>query len=367
MPATIAIPDFSGHPVDFGRFERNVLEIGASVDCGYENGVHGLIMSAEQYEEFYHAAFVPIVRVTQADVPKLNGTSTRADIAVANAVQVRLNEFKASEVAWKSFRSAIIAALPVDLQNSLRDGGESFHLTLTELWQRLKAMFPIDANILRLHRENCSIVYKRGDNLEALLAKHADAHSVYKQAKSLMPPSDQVDYLLNALIPCSLFTIQISNFETQNNVLEKRTFANLAGPVKAYYRSAAFATASAQGYATANAVMSTTSAIPTTVASNALLPSDRPTYEQLVALLANAQLAAASNLSAPSQGSNARRNNNSNRRALATQPPVGTGGPRVHYCFTHGPRQNHTSRQCIHPCTDHKEHATDTNRMGGRD
>ena len=105
------------------------------------------------------------------------------------------------------------------------------------------------------------------------------------------------------------------------------------------------------------------SAVPSIVASNVV----RPTYDQQLALLVNAQLAAAANLTAPAQGNDSRRNNNRSRKAPATQPPISTGGPRVHYCFTHGPRSNHTSRQCIHPCPDHKEHATDANRMGGRD
>lgn len=367
MPASITIPDFSGQPADFGRFERNVFEIAASADSGYEHGFHGLLMSAEQYEEFYNDKFVPFKKLSQAEEPILTENSTRADIAVASAWRERFAKHQAGEVAWKSFRSGIIVALPAGLQDSLRDGGELFTLTLTELWQRLKAKFPIDANILRFHRDQCNLVYKRGDDIEALLSRHADAHSVYKQAKSPMPGSDMVDYLINALVPCGLFTIQLAHFETHNAELEDRTYAKLAAPVRAYSRSTAFITASAQGYASANAVTSIPSSVPSVVFPTSVMLPERPTYDQLLALLANVQLAAAANTTAPVRVNELRTNNNRRRRASAGQQHIGSGGPRVHYCFTHGPQSNHTSLQCANPCSGHKERATDTNRMGGRE
>ena len=37
------------------------------------------------------------------------------------------------------------------------------------------------------------------------------------------------------------------------------------------------------------------------------------------------------------------------------------------YCFTHGLNFSHTSKECIRRCQDHKEDATNRNRMGGSD
>ena len=38
----------------------------------------------------------------------------------------------------------------------------------------------------------------------------------------------------------------------------------------------------------------------------------------------------------------------------------------IHYCFTHSPKASHPSSDCNSKCADHKNDATNSNRMGGR-
>ena len=170
-----------------------------------------------------------------------------------------------------------------------------------------------------------------------------------------MPNTDQVDYLIAGLSACGLFSQQITEFNTKCTSTTDRIFSNLATPVRAYSRSLQFTTASVQGYAA-------------TAVSAAPSGEDAATIEQLSALVASLTLSVANLASASASVvppvSNRNKNNRGGNNSAATLP--GTGGPKIHYCWTHGPQCSHPSARCIHRAPLHQETATDSNRMNGR-
>ena len=124
------------------------------------------------------------------------------------------------------------------------------------------------------------------------------------------------------------------------------------------------ATTSAAGYHSANAVQENTVTALNNLANATI--ADRQTMTNLTATISVlTQELAATNMKMAEAITRATKLEK--EVAFLKKKPKTSAPPSTHYCWTHGIRCAHTSKECTKRAAGHKEEATEENKMGGRE
>jgi hypothetical protein len=230
---------------------------------------------------------------------------------------------------------------------------------LSEIYEYLSNQFgTIEEDDLRANKITLSLPFTSEMEMRELLAKHDTCHRIAKQAGHPIPESDQIDFLIQAVTPCGLFTNQLTNWRSKYPKLLNKSYPSLRTMLEnAFKEIPETTTAASLGYG--NAALLT---------SSAQVPILEQKFDELTKRFDNL---AATVRSTSTGNTTTAANNNTNSSNHKDKSKFQRSKKRYDdfditkdYCWSHG-LMGHSSNQCHRRFEDHKADATYQNRMGG--
>ena len=343
----MSLHSFSGNKCDFPRFRHSYIALaqGSSSICGFNHGLLGFLLPpAEWLQLVFPSGHVPtaFVPVGHPGAEPVLGNGSNALAVSIHRTQwdqwkFTTQQYQTQQHDLFAFKTIFLAAIDaVSLRRLTDPTTGTMQLTIRDL----------DAFLLQHHGTlvvsdyttllaQLSMPYVLGTPLADLIQRHRDAHAIALAQAQPFPPVQTVHYLKAALHPCGRFENCLMVWQLAHPLVANQTFAGLVTAVEDFHDSIDNkATSSSLGYSAS--------------------VSSTPLTLQLVTDLIAAAVSAA-----PPRPSTALVPANKSRVPSMSRP-------RIYYCWTHGMKQNHTSRECLHPAPGHDVHATATDTKGGR-
>jgi len=344
----MSLPTFSGNKADFHQFRHTYVELAksASVICPFNHGLLGYLLPAAEWLALpfpvghIPAAFAPAAHPGVEPVLPNGATALAVSTHRTHWDQWKFatQQYQTQHKDLCDFKVLLLAALdPVSRRRLTDPATGTMNVSVGD----------IDA-FLVLHHGTLVVTdytallamlsapYTLGTPLTDLLQRHRDAHAIALSQGQPFPAIQKVHYLKTALRPCGRFENCIMVWQLAHPLVANQTFAGVTALEDFNDAFDTNATSSSLGFA-------------------ASISSPAVTVQMVTELIVAA--VTASSQSRPRVPA-----------ATATAHSPRRAGPslRIHYCWTHGPRQNHTSRQCLKPAPGHDHTATSTDKKCGK-
>lgn len=329
-------------------------------------GLLGLLVSDAEYALLDGAmgeSYVKLKRpnlndyVTPPRTPQSSSTSPTSNAGLDTTSSINLFVGKVSAVdttiynqryqAWLDeshtlnlFRSRFMFSLDMATQNAIAAPEEFIHLSLKDIFGRLKAEFgTLSIGDINSERHKLTLPLASHGTLETLLDVHTAVHRLLVINKQPLAESQRITYLREALESVGTYDLPVQLFMAGYTLESKtHTFERLSRELKDFSRNHL----GNRGVGQALLVKSLKRALPDSN-SGEISNSDilAPTIDQKFAAMDQ-------KLALLLAGKTKDKNND-----------------RGHYCWSHGSNSNHPSHRCRKTQPGHEKDATEKNKMNG--